>query len=316
MFYFSDVTSTWIYRGRHFTFYATRFLWQLQLKNDFCRDNLRKCGKNAWIKKERFSGSVSSFAHCIGILLLVVSPHSDHNHALLLVPHSLINADFCCAGSLIAYGALLGKVSPVQLLVVTLFGVTLFAVEEYIILDLLHVSPTYHQSPPWQYLYKRGEFFFFLIKLCDFFFVLFIVQRRWWLHGHSRLRRVLWFGHLLGPVPTKPTPKQAPQWVCLPLGCVCHDWWVTDGFYFAFIAVKPVRLIVNVLTWLQFDCSSLISQVLCSCGCSGPVSTPPSQTTAMDSTEQPSTLTSPSPPLFSPPWPSPACLRREESWTW
>ncbi|CAF99542.1 unnamed protein product, partial [Tetraodon nigroviridis] len=51
---------------------------------------------------------------------------------------SLINADFCVAGSLIAYGALLGKVSPVQLLVLTLFGVTLFAVEEYIILDLLH----------------------------------------------------------------------------------------------------------------------------------------------------------------------------------
>ena len=169
MFYFSDVTSTWIYRGRHFTFYATRFLWQLQLKNDFCRDNLRKCGKNAWIKKERFSGSVSSFAHCVGILLLVVSPHSDHNHALLLVPHSLINADFCCAGSLIAYGALLGKVSPVQLLVVTLFGVTLFAVEEYIILDLLHVSPTYHQWPPWQYLYKRGEFFFFFDQTLRFF---------------------------------------------------------------------------------------------------------------------------------------------------
>uniref|UniRef100_A0A3Q4MIC0 Rh family, C glycoprotein, like 1 n=1 Tax=Neolamprologus brichardi TaxID=32507 RepID=A0A3Q4MIC0_NEOBR len=51
---------------------------------------------------------------------------------------SLINADFCCAGSLIAYGALLGKVSPVQTMVLTLFGVTLFAVEEYIILDLLH----------------------------------------------------------------------------------------------------------------------------------------------------------------------------------
>ncbi|NP_001254575.1 ammonium transporter Rh type C [Gasterosteus aculeatus] len=50
----------------------------------------------------------------------------------------LINADFCVAASLIAYGALLGKVSPVQLMVVTLFGVTLFAVEEYIILNLLH----------------------------------------------------------------------------------------------------------------------------------------------------------------------------------
>lgn len=58
-----------------------------------------------------------------------------------LISHSLINADFCCAASLIAYGALLGKVSPVQLLVLTLFGVTLFAVEEYIILSLLHVSP-------------------------------------------------------------------------------------------------------------------------------------------------------------------------------
>lgn len=75
-------------------------------------------------------------------LVVKVSSHSD----FLLVPHSLINADFCCAGSLIAYGALLGKVSPVQLLVVTLFGVTLFAVEEYIILSLLHVSLT-TQSP-------------------------------------------------------------------------------------------------------------------------------------------------------------------------
>lgn len=53
--------------------------------------------------------------------------------------HSMINADFCVAGCLIAYGALLGKVSPVQLMVLTLFGVTLFAVEEYIILNLIKV---------------------------------------------------------------------------------------------------------------------------------------------------------------------------------
>lgn len=51
------------------------------------------------------------------------------------------------AGSLIAYGALLGKVSPVQLMVLTLFGVTLFAVEEYIILHLLHVSGATLTSP-------------------------------------------------------------------------------------------------------------------------------------------------------------------------
>uniref|UniRef100_A0A8C2KH09 Rh family, C glycoprotein a n=1 Tax=Cyprinus carpio TaxID=7962 RepID=A0A8C2KH09_CYPCA len=52
---------------------------------------------------------------------------------------NIINADFCVAGCLIAYGALLGKVSPVQLMVLTLFGITLFAVEEYIILHVLHV---------------------------------------------------------------------------------------------------------------------------------------------------------------------------------
>ncbi|KAK7913051.1 hypothetical protein WMY93_013262 [Mugilogobius chulae] len=65
--------------------------------------------------------------------------HLDHDTGKIYIGiESLINADFCCAGSLIAYGALLGKVSPVQLMVVTLFGVTLFAVEEYIILTLLH----------------------------------------------------------------------------------------------------------------------------------------------------------------------------------
>ncbi|XP_041693992.1 ammonium transporter Rh type C 1 [Coregonus clupeaformis] len=51
---------------------------------------------------------------------------------------SMINADFCVASCLIAYGAVLGKVSPVQLMVMTLFGVTLYAVEEYIILSLIH----------------------------------------------------------------------------------------------------------------------------------------------------------------------------------
>ncbi|XP_061600128.1 rh family, C glycoprotein a [Cololabis saira] len=63
----------------------------------------------------------------------------DHTTGKIYIGvENLINADFCCAGSLIAYGALLGKVSPVQMMVVTLFGVTLFAVEEFIILDLLH----------------------------------------------------------------------------------------------------------------------------------------------------------------------------------
>ncbi|XP_062922159.1 ammonium transporter Rh type C-like 2 [Mobula hypostoma] len=50
---------------------------------------------------------------------------------------SLINADFCAASVLISFGAVLGKVSPVQLLIMALFEVTLYAVNEYIILSLL-----------------------------------------------------------------------------------------------------------------------------------------------------------------------------------
>ncbi|XP_006152853.1 ammonium transporter Rh type C isoform X1 [Tupaia chinensis] len=57
-----------------------------------------------------------------------------------LFPHSLINADFCVASVCVAFGALLGKVSPVQLLIMTFFQVTLFSVNEYILLQLLEVK--------------------------------------------------------------------------------------------------------------------------------------------------------------------------------
>lgn len=84
----------------------------------------------------------------------------------LPLPHSLINADFCCASSLIAFGALLGKTSPVQMLVVTLFGVTLFAVEEYIILTLLHVSLTGHNHPTWNKIIVQGVRTFHQFLFC------------------------------------------------------------------------------------------------------------------------------------------------------
>lgn len=57
-----------------------------------------------------------------------------------LSPHSLINADFCVASVCVAFGAVLGKVSPIQLLIMTFFQVTLFAVNEFILLNLLKVS--------------------------------------------------------------------------------------------------------------------------------------------------------------------------------
>ncbi|XP_041031137.1 ammonium transporter Rh type C-like [Carcharodon carcharias] len=50
---------------------------------------------------------------------------------------SLINADFCAASVLISFGGVLGKVSPVQLLIMSLFEVTLYAVNEFILLNIL-----------------------------------------------------------------------------------------------------------------------------------------------------------------------------------
>ncbi|KAL4641896.1 ammonium transporter Rh type C 1-like [Arapaima gigas] len=64
--------------------------------------------------------------------------HSFHSGKILIGVENLINADFCVGSCLIAYGAVLGKVSPVQLLVMTLCGVTLFAVDEFIIISVIH----------------------------------------------------------------------------------------------------------------------------------------------------------------------------------
>uniref|UniRef100_A0A2K5QJ91 Ammonium transporter Rh type C n=1 Tax=Cebus imitator TaxID=2715852 RepID=A0A2K5QJ91_CEBIM len=54
--------------------------------------------------------------------------------------YPLINADFCVASVCVAFGAVLGKVSPIQLLIMTFFQVTLFAVNEFILLNLLQVK--------------------------------------------------------------------------------------------------------------------------------------------------------------------------------
>lgn len=52
----------------------------------------------------------------------------------------MINADFCTGSVLISFGAVLGKTSPVQLLLMAMFEVTLFAINEFILLSILGVS--------------------------------------------------------------------------------------------------------------------------------------------------------------------------------
>lgn len=63
--------------------------------------------------------------------------HGMHGGKIHIGVESMINADFCTGAVLISFGAVLGKTSPVQLLVMALFEVVLFAVNEFILLSAL-----------------------------------------------------------------------------------------------------------------------------------------------------------------------------------
>ena len=61
---------------------------------------------------------------------------------------TLFNADFTACTVLISFGALLGKTSPTQLLLLTLVEVVLAKVNEYIGIQLLQVALLYSPRPP------------------------------------------------------------------------------------------------------------------------------------------------------------------------
>ncbi|KAE8286622.1 Ammonium transporter Rh type A Erythrocyte membrane glycoprotein Rh50 [Larimichthys crocea] len=52
----------------------------------------------------------------------------------------MINADFSTATVLISFGAVLGKTSPVQLLIMTILEITIFAINEHLVVEILGVS--------------------------------------------------------------------------------------------------------------------------------------------------------------------------------
>ncbi|XP_034282901.1 ammonium transporter Rh type B [Pantherophis guttatus] len=66
--------------------------------------------------------------------------HAFHNGKIHVGIESMINADFCAGSILISFGALLGKTSPVQLLLMAGLEVTLFGINEYVLLSLLQVK--------------------------------------------------------------------------------------------------------------------------------------------------------------------------------
>lgn len=58
----------------------------------------------------------------------------------LFLNFSMVNADFSTATALISFGALLGKTSPIQMLILTLLEITMFACNEHLVTKVLKVQ--------------------------------------------------------------------------------------------------------------------------------------------------------------------------------
>ncbi|KFQ50256.1 Ammonium transporter Rh type B, partial [Nestor notabilis] len=72
--------------------------------------------------------------------------HQFWNGKIHMGAQSMVRADFCAAATLISTGAVVGRVNPAQMLLLTLLGVTLFTLNEYILLSLMGVSHCYGES--------------------------------------------------------------------------------------------------------------------------------------------------------------------------
>ncbi|XP_015266730.1 PREDICTED: ammonium transporter Rh type A [Gekko japonicus] len=55
---------------------------------------------------------------------------------------SIINADFSTATVLISFGAVLGKTSPLQMLIMTIFEITIFSCNEHLVVDVFGAADT------------------------------------------------------------------------------------------------------------------------------------------------------------------------------
>uniref|UniRef100_A0A672MJM9 Ammonium transporter Rh type A n=1 Tax=Sinocyclocheilus grahami TaxID=75366 RepID=A0A672MJM9_SINGR len=63
-----------------------------------------------------------------------------HDGKIRVSIEKMINADFSTATVLISFGAVLGKTSPVQLLIMTLLEITIFCINEHLVVEILNVS--------------------------------------------------------------------------------------------------------------------------------------------------------------------------------
>lgn len=124
----------------------------------------------------------------------------------------MINADFCTGSVLISFGAVLGKTSPVQLLIMAMFEVTLFAVNEFILLSILGVSNNKTDNvAPKKEEKKKGQTGTLILVNA------FSDPGRWRLHDHPHIWSLLWPHGDPSPVPAQPGQEQTQEQLRVPL---------------------------------------------------------------------------------------------------
>lgn len=72
--------------------------------------------------------------------LLLQNVWHMHEGKIRVSINSMINADFSTATVLISFGAILGKTSPVQLLIMTLLEITIFCINEHLVVEVIGAS--------------------------------------------------------------------------------------------------------------------------------------------------------------------------------
>lgn len=163
----------------------------------------------------------------------------------------MINADFSTAAALISFGALLGKTSPVQMLILTILEITIFACNEHLVAEIFQVQiisnsifsvykkcchfvmllvyifqvlvSTAENKPlksPRLLLYQIFNFMLYVYAL---FWVLITGHRCRSLNDHPRFWSLFWFGCNASLVPSW-FEKQTWKWrIYLSFRLICHD---------------------------------------------------------------------------------------------
>lgn len=122
----------------------------------------------------------------------------------------MINADFCTGSVLISFGAVLGKTSPLQLLIMAMFEVTLFAVNEFILLTILGVSyiKQMWRSTNNQTANQQNNTEMTSKMISD--------QGCWRFHDHPYLWRLLWSYGDQNSVSAQPEQEQTQEQLGVP----------------------------------------------------------------------------------------------------